>query len=496
MMMSPKTIAAHIFRVPLLRNVLLICLAIATIFPMLSVLFIHPSFVDFLIRAAEEDAVLTATHLTPTIIPEGRSLSRDMITGELQSEIERMSRDYHLERLKIFLKTGEIIYSTQAEDVGRINAERYFHDIVAGGKTYTKVIKKDTATLEGRVVKSDVVEIYVPLQQKGQFAGAFEIYYDITHRKEKLDRLLYRTTLIQIIIAVSLLLAILVVLFSASQSIIARSSAEEALRKAHRELEQRVQERTVALVAANEQLRREIAERHAAEKALRETGDRLRILSSHLLTAQERERRRISLELHDELGQSLTVLKLQLRTINTRLNDRGKDLLNNCEEVLQYTDEIIENVRRLSRDLSPSILEDLGLTAALLRLSDDFARHSKIDINLQAPNIDHLFSKDQQILIYRIFQEAFNNIGKHAQATRVSAVVQKDDGRIRFCIQDNGVGFEVEKLEAHHSTERSLGLMAMDERARMLGGILRINSKPGKGTTLTFTLPVLEEKTK
>ena len=495
MKMSLKTVASHILRVPLLRNVLWVCLAIATIFPMVSVLFIHPSFVDFLIRAAEEDAILTATHLTSTIIPEGRSLSRDMITGELHHEIERMSRDYHLERLKIFLKTGEIIYSTQAEDVGRINKERYFHDIVAGGKTYTKVIEKDTATLEGRVVKSDVVEIYVPLQQKGQFTGAFEIYYDITDRKERLDRLLYRTALIQVIIAVSLLFAILVALFSASQSIMARSSAEESLRKAHRELERRVQERTAALVAANEQLRSEIAERHAAETALRETSERLRILSSHLLTAQERERRRISLELHDELGQSLTVLKLQLRTINTRLKDRGRDLFDNCEEVLQYTDDIIENVRRLSRDLSPSILEDLGLTAALLRLSDDFGKHSKIDINLKIPDVDHLFSKDRQILIYRIFQEAFNNIGKHARATRVSAVVQINDGQIRFSIQDNGVGFEVEKLEAHDPAERSLGLMAMDERARMLDGILRIDSKPGEGTTLTLILPVSQERT-
>lgn len=490
MKINKRTIAVHIVRVPLLRNVLLTCLAIATIFPMVSISFVYPSFIDLLIRAAEDDAVFTATHLTSMIIPEGKALSKALITGELRHEIEKLTRDFRLERLKIFLKTGEIIYSTRAEDVGTINAEKYFHDIVAEGKIRTKVVKKDTASLEGRVVKSDVVEIYVPLQQNGQFNGAFEIYYDITDRKEKLDRLLSRATFILAIIAFSLLFAILVILFSASQSMMARSLAEDALLKAHQQLEERVQDRTAALAAANEQLRREIAERNAAEMALRETGERLHILSSHLLTAQERERRRISLELHDELGQSLTVLKLQLRSIKSRLKDKGDTLHDNCEQVLQYTDQIIENVRRLSRDLSPSILEDLGLTAALRRLSQDFAKHSQIDIDLQIPDIDHLFSQDRQIIIYRIFQEAFNNVEKHAQATGLSAVVQKNDGQVNFRIEDNGRGFEAEKLASRYPTERSLGLMAMDERARMLGGVLRIDSTPGKGTTLILSIPV------
>ena len=276
----------------------------------------------------------------------------------------------------------------------------------------------------------------------------------------------------------------------ANSEIIQRKRAEEALEKAHSELERRVQERTAELAEANEKLRRQITERISAEKALRESEKKLHFLSSHLLTAQERERRRISLELHDELGQSLTVLKLQVRSIERNLQEDQRSLKGDCESTLQYVDQIIENVRRLSRDLSPSILEDLGLTAAIRWLIENFAKHSNINVPLDMPDIDNLFSRDAQIILYRIFQEAFANIGKHAQATNVSVVIKKDEHQVNFLVEDNGKGFDLKQVEARNPAERSLGLVAMDERARMLGGLLEISGEEGKGTSITFSIPI------
>jgi signal transduction histidine kinase len=161
-----------------------------------------------------------------------------------------------------------------------------------------------------------------------------------------------------------------------------------------------------------------------------------------------------------------------------------------CENTLNYVDQIIENVRRLSRDLSPAILEDLGLTAALRWLMEDFAKHSGIDMSHTLPDIDNLFSSDAQIIIYRIFQEALSNIGKHAHANTVTVTIEKEDGTVYFQIEDNGNGFDIKQVESRYPTEKSLGLVAMDERARMLGGLLQIESQMNKGTRISLKTPI------
>ncbi len=229
-----------------------------------------------------------------------------------------------------------------------------------------------------------------------------------------------------------------------------------------------------------------------AERALRDSESRLRLLSSHLLTAQERERRRISLELHDELGQSLTVLQLQIRGIEKKLQDEQETVKADCSNSLNYVDQIIENARRLSRDLSPSILEDLGLTAAIRWLSEDFAEHSGIKISLDLPDIDDLFDREAAIIIYRIFQETLNNIAKHSQAKHVSIVIERLAKEVSFAVQDDGRGFNLKEVESGKATERGLGITAMHERARMLGGVLKISSSRDKGTRITFTAPLDE----
>lgn len=237
----------------------------------------------------------------------------------------------------------------------------------------------------------------------------------------------------------------------------------------------------------------DISEVEKKDMMLRESERKLRLLSSHLLTVQERERRRISMELHDEVGQSLTVLKLQIRSIKNKLNDRQTDLKEDCVKILKYVDQAIENVRRFSKDFGSSILEDLGLSAALRWLAEDFEKHSNVNVSLDIEKIDNLFSRESQIIIYRIFQEAITNIDRHAHADQLSIVIMKKKNYVSFQIVDDGKGFEKKQIDNRGSDVMGLGLTAMDERARMLGGTLKIFSRKQIGTRITLNVPIREK---
>ncbi len=177
-----------------------------------------------------------------------------------------------------------------------------------------------------------------------------------------------------------------------------------------------------------------------AEEILRKSERELHYLSSRLLTAQERERKRLSRELHDELGQSLMVLKLKLRSIREGLPPDQDTLRGECDEGFEYINEITESVRRLSRDLSPAILEDLGLSAAIRWLAEAFSGHGRIECSLDMMELENVFSQEEQIIIYRIIQECFTNIAKHAGATRVFLSIREEDGCALFKVEDNGRG--------------------------------------------------------
>lgn len=234
----------------------------------------------------------------------------------------------------------------------------------------------------------------------------------------------------------------------------------------------------------------DITRRRRAEEALWESEQRLRFLTTQLLTAQERERKRISMELHDELGQSLAVLKLQIRAVERGLGKAQQDLKADCRELLDYLDGVIDNVRRLSRDLSPAILEDLGLQSALKYLINGVSKHYTVSHSFEVEDLDQLFTSDAQIIIYRIFQECLTNISKHAGASQVSIRVRKNEDLVSFVLEDNGVGFDLAQISARRVAGRGLGLAALNERARMLGGTLEIRSRPGGGAKVTCVIPI------
>lgn len=232
-------------------------------------------------------------------------------------------------------------------------------------------------------------------------------------------------------------------------------------------------------------------ELEAMAEELRKSEDRLHRLSSDLFSVQEKERKRISFELHDELGQAMAALKLQVGSVARRLDTATvTELHQSCEEMRDNINQIIENVRRLARDLSPVVLDDLGLQAAIEYLVNNFAKFYNIGVSYRSADINHLFNEESQRNIYRILQEALTNIGKHSQAKHVSLVVNQEDNNIRFTVKDDGRGFNVQKMFEQRADQRGMGLEAMKERVRILGGKITFVSRPGIDTTVTFTAPI------
>ncbi len=264
----------------------------------------------------------------------------------------------------------------------------------------------------------------------------------------------------------------------------------EELRTHREHLTELVEARTVDLTVANEQLRLEVAGRKQIESALQASRKQLRQLTARLMTAQEEERWRIASELHDDLGHALTIVKLRLRSVERSLQDKGA--LGEAEELVGYVDQVIEKVRRLSRELSPSILHVLGLTEALRQLIDNFCHNFDCVGTPDMADIGRLFPEDAQIMIYRVVQEALTNIGKHARAEKVSVTVRKNTDRVSFVIEDDGQGFNLTNLSLRAPDGKGLGLATMEERVTILGGKLDVQSEEGRGTRIAFDISIPE----
>lgn len=268
-----------------------------------------------------------------------------------------------------------------------------------------------------------------------------------------------------------------------------RRRAEEALAKVKDQLEIKVKDRTGELGKVNDQLHLELNEHRKTEEELRNSEKQLRSLSSQLLTAQERERRRIAAELHDELGSSLALLRIEFALLEKKLNEDQTELRERCRRNLEYIEQVADNVSRLSRNLSPYLLEDLGLPSALRSLLSNFGKHLNVRVTHDIPEMDHLFSEDAEITIYRIIQESLTNIGKHAQARHVSMVIHIDDDSVCFTVEDDGKGYKVEQALNKDPDERGMGLSTMSERVRILGGSFDLWSQEGQGSRISFRLP-------
>lgn len=260
--------------------------------------------------------------------------------------------------------------------------------------------------------------------------------------------------------------------------------------------------RTVQLAASNRKLQKEVAQRQDFERSLYRSEEhsrcllrqsqglqeQLRHLSRRILLAQEEERKRISRELHDVIAQVLTGINVQLATLKKDVTSNTGGLTRKISHTQRLVEKSVNVVHQFARELRPAVLDDLGLIPALHSFLRSFAKETGIRASLTASAGVETLDSTRRTVLYRVAQEALANVARHAQATRVEAIIRKLPQAINMKIKDNGKSFEVERVFRARKSKR-LGLLGMRERVEMVGGKFTVESAPGHGTTIEVRIP-------
>jgi signal transduction histidine kinase len=220
---------------------------------------------------------------------------------------------------------------------------------------------------------------------------------------------------------------------------------------------------------------------------LEESYKAIRKLTEHLHNIREEERAHIAREIHDELGQQLTVLKMDVSWLNKKVGATAADpVKQKMKELLELLNGTVKTVRRISSELRPSLLDDLGLVAAIEWQLTEFEKHSGIKTSFSEPAMDVKLPDDKKIGLFRILQESLTNVARHSGATGIKVSLTSNNNNFVLQITDNGKGFDKRKITG----KRTLGILGMKERTAMMGGAYEITGTPGKGTTVLVTVPL------
>ena len=235
----------------------------------------------------------------------------------------------------------------------------------------------------------------------------------------------------------------------------------------------------------------DITKHKQADKALQGSRSRLRHLSSQLIQVQEKERQRLSRELHDGIGQSLSAIKFALEN---KLNQMRESAPAERDELLEAIIPVVqrarEELRRIHTDLRPYMLDDLGIIATISWFCREFEElHSVVRIEKQTNIKDEEVPEPLKIVIFRVLQEAFNNVSKYSNADLVRVSLMGKDNKIDLSVEDNGQGFDIEDIDGMHESSGGFGLTSMRERTELSGGTFTIESTPGTGTTVRASWP-------
>lgn len=238
--------------------------------------------------------------------------------------------------------------------------------------------------------------------------------------------------------------------------------------------------RPVRLVLATD-----VTEKYEAEEKLRKSYESIRHLTEHLQNIREEERTHIAREIHDELGQQLTVLKMDVAWLNKKIENPSPQVVEKMKDLLGMLDTTVKTVRRISSELRPSLLDDLGLIPAMEWHLEEFQKRSGIEQQMIIPDRSLELSDELKIALFRIFQESLTNVARHADAKKVDIRLEKKDKKVILTIADDGRGFNEE-----HASKKTLGILGMKERTLMLGGNYTIKGTPGKGTVVSVSVPL------
>lgn len=265
------------------------------------------------------------------------------------------------------------------------------------------------------------------------------------------------------------------------------SSREAASQALIAELETRLAQLTSQLLAANASLEREIADRLSKEKEFHRSTEQLRELSARLQSVREEERTHIARAIHDELGQALTGLKMDVAWLQKHLDQPQAAMLQKTQAMSDLIDITVQTVRRISTELRPGIL-DLGLVETIEWQIQEFQMRSGIEGNLISTPEETTLDADGATTVFRIFQEILTNVVRHAHATQVVVILDESAEYLMLQVRDNGRGITDSQI---HSP-KSIGLLGMQERARLRAGNVHFDGMPGQGTVVTVRIPLGE----
>lgn len=231
---------------------------------------------------------------------------------------------------------------------------------------------------------------------------------------------------------------------------------------------------------------RDLTERIETEQQLEQSYKALRELTDHLHNIREEERSNIAREIHDELGQQLTVLKMDISWLSKKIENPPEKVKERLDELISMVDNTVKSVRRISSELRPSMLDDLGLPAAIEWHAQEFGKRSGINVETDISTGDVKFPGKISITVFRVFQECLTNVARHADATKINVNLAANKGFLSLSIKDNGKGFITSGIEK----KKTLGILGMKERIQIIKGEYVISSVPGSGTTVQVKIPL------
>ncbi len=450
---------------------------IAVIFPAVNIYYIYPSFGDLIREATEEDAARLANHLRSTVVSvDGRLKKPD----NFFDDIHTLKEEFELTKLKVFSETGKTIYSSDPEDIGFVNRGDTFRNIVAKGKIFTSTKKKGATSVEGDKVTSEVVEIYIPIMNGNEFLGAFEIYYDISKRKGRLDNLIFSYSIIPLAMMLSFLLVIVIILYKADKNIIIRKGMENQLREHRDSLEREVDERT-----------KKLNESHA------------QLIQSEKLSSMGKLAGYLAHEINNPIG----IIVSRAECILMDAEDEGypEHILKDIEVIRKHshriasiTNNMLTFTRKSSVDFNKTDVNKI-IDDTLLFMEKRFI-NSQIEIRKEMDySIPETFGNANQIqqVLLNIFNNARDAMPDGGEITIRSLYSGRE--MINVSISDSGHGITEEDrehiFEPFFTTKEAgkgtgLGLSVAYGIIKDHKGKISVFSKEGEGTTFEILLPV------
>jgi signal transduction histidine kinase len=493
---------------------------IALTYPLISIYYIFPSFSSLVVKNTEDEGVRLARNLMSTVVSERGELKKPK---DFQDEIRRIKDDFRLDKVKVFSDDGNVVYSTDEKDIGEMNTRSYFREIVGRGDTHTKFVRKETQSLEGKLMKADVVETYVPIMKNDTFLGAFEIYYDVTLKNQLLKQRIFRFTVIMLALMILFIVVILLTLFRSDKGL-SISYDDEPYKGVQSPFISLLIIMAVIFISEGlvmlflfyfplqsfwyevifdstllvflvsptlyfflfRPLIRSIDMHRKAEKKILSYQEQLRTLISRLSVLEEEERRHISEELHDNINQNLALSKIKLASIKHSFPDTAEEI----KETSQLIEQTIHFIRNLTFEISPPILYELGFKSAIEWLSEQINRKFGIPVHFHFQGDLNEIKGETAILLFKTVRELLINAVKHARAEKVHLSMKNDDGSLVINVEDNGVGFDTSQIEKRLIREGRFGLLNIREKIWYLGGTFKIESGKGQGMKLTIAVPL------